>query len=327
MLEVLQEIDNITINFSGNGKMFLNLTIALIMFGVALDMNLTDFKDLTKKPKPALVGILSQFILMPLFTFLLALSLGGIITPTIGLGMILVAACPGGNISNFISCLAKGNIALSVSLTAFSSLGGILLTPLNFTFWGNLYIKYYSGSASADLVRDLNIDVLDVLQTIVIILGIPLALGLTFKLKLPRITSKILNPIKRFSIIAFLAIIVIIFSSNVDLFVKYIPYIFFIVLAHNALAIGIGYGSGKLFKLDNRNSKTLAIETGIQNSGLALALLFNPDIFPQDLAIGGMAFIAAWWGVWHIISGLTIAGIWSGFSFNKENENSSIDCV
>ena len=135
MLEVLQEIDHITINFSDNGKMFLNLTIALIMFGVALDMNLSDFKDLTKKPKPALVGILSQFILMPLFTFLLALSLGGVITPTIGLGMILVAACPGGNISNFISCLAKGNIALSVSLTAFSSLGGIILTPLNFTFW------------------------------------------------------------------------------------------------------------------------------------------------------------------------------------------------
>lgn len=320
MLEILQEIDHVTIDFSENGKLFLNLTIALIMFGVALDINMQDFVDLTKKPKPALVGILSQFLLMPLFTFLLALSLGGYITPTIGLGMILVAACPGGNISNFISCLAKGNIALSVSLTAFSSLGGIILTPLNFTFWGNLYIKYYSGSASSELVRDLNIDVLDVLQTIVIILGIPLALGLTFKLKLPRITAKILTPIKRFSIIAFLAIIVLIFSSNVDLFVKYIPYIFFIVLAHNALALSLGFGTGKLFKLNKRDSKTIAIETGIQNSGLALALLFNPAIFPQDLAIGGMAFIAAWWGVWHIISGLSLAGFWSKFSIAPAEE-------
>ncbi len=320
MLEILQEIDHVTIDFSENGKLFLNLTIALIMFGVALDINMQDFVDLTKKPKPALVGILSQFLLMPLFTFLLALSLGGYITPTIGLGMILVAACPGGNISNFISCLAKGNIALSVSLTAFSSLGGIILTPLNFTFWGNLYIKYYSGSASSELVRDLNIDVLDVLQTIVIILGIPLALGLTFKLKLPRITAKILTPIKRFSIMAFLAIIVLIFSSNVDLFVKYIPYIFFIVLAHNALALSLGFGAGKLFKLNKRDSKTIAIETGIQNSGLALALLFNPAIFPQNLAIGGMAFIAAWWGVWHIISGLSLAGFWSKFSITPTGD-------
>jgi len=327
MIEVLQEIDHITLNFSDNGKMFLNLTIALIMFGVALDINLSDFVSLSKKPKPALVGILSQFLIMPLATFLLAFSLGGVITPTIGLGMILVAACPGGNISNFISSLAKGNVALSVSLTAFSSLGGIILTPLNFTFWGNLYIKYYSGNASADLVRDLNIDVLDVLQTIVIILGVPLALGLAFKIKLPRITAKILNPIKRFSIFAFLSIIVIIFSSNVDLFVTYIPYIFFIVLAHNALALSLGYGTGKIFGLDKRNNKTLAIETGIQNSGLALALLFNPDIFPQDLAIGGMAFIAAWWGVWHIISGLTMAGFWSGFSFKKVDEEINIEPV
>ena len=110
MLETLIEIDNVVLDFSENGKNILNLTIAFIMFGVALELKWEDFVSLFKRPKPALVGILSQFILMPLLTFLLTFSLQSFITPTIGLGMILVAACPGGNISNFMSSLAKGNV-------------------------------------------------------------------------------------------------------------------------------------------------------------------------------------------------------------------------
>ncbi len=320
MIETLLEIDHVVLDFSQDGKNMLNLTIAFIMFGVALELKLDDFKKLMKSPKPALVGILSQFILMPLLTFLLAFSLKAFITPTIGLGMILVAACPGGNISNFMSALAKGNVALSVSLTAFSSFAGIILTPFNFAFWGNLYIKASTSGASSDLVRSLNIDAFEVLQTIAIILGIPLLLGVAFSQKFPNITKKILVSIKRISILAFLAIIVIIFTKNFDTFLTYIKFIFFIVLVHNALALIMGYNVARLFKLEHKTRKTVAIETGIQNSGLALALLFNPDIFPADLAIGGMTFIAAWWGVWHIISGLTVAGFWSGFSLKSEEE-------
>ncbi len=313
MIDALIEIDSIRLNFDDSGRMFLNLTIAFIMFGIALELKPEDFKKLLKNPKPAFVGILSQFLLMPLLTFCLALSLGDVITPTIGMGMILVAACPGGNISNFISSLAKGNVALSVSLTAFSSIGGLLLTPLNFTFWGNLYMRFYTGADSA-LVRSLQIDAVDVLQTIVIILGLPLVIGIFVNRKFPKFTLAVVVWIKRFSIIAFIGLIVAIFASNIDLFMKYIQYIFLIVLVHNALALTMGYFTGRAFKLSKNDSKTIAIETGIQNSGLALALLFNPMIFPQDMAIGGMAFIAAWWGVWHIVSGLTLAGFWSGFS-------------
>lgn len=317
-METLLEIDNIVLDFSNEGKNLLNLTIAFIMFGVALELKLEDFKKLMKQPKPALIGILSQFIMMPLLTFLLVFSLQSWITPTIGLGMILVAACPGGNISNFMSALAKGNVALSVSLTAFSSFAGIVLTPFNFAFWGNLYMKVCATDASTELVRSLNIDALEVLQTIAVILGIPLLLGVAFSHKFPELTNKILVSIKRLSIFAFIAIIVLIFTKNFDTFLTYIKFIFFIVLVHNALALLMGYNLARLFKLDHKTRKTVAIETGIQNSGLALALLFNPAIFPADLAVGGMTFIAAWWGVWHIISGLTVAGFWSGFSLKSE---------
>ena len=317
MLEALQEIDSIRLNFSSDGRIFLNLTIAFIMFGIALELKPSDFLKLLKSPKPAFVGILSQFLLMPLLTFIIAVLLGGFITPTIGTGMILVASCPGGNVSNFISSLAKGNVALSVSLTAFSSLGGLILTPFNFAFWGNLYMKFGAVQANSALVQDLQVDVMDVLQTIILILGVPLVIGAFVNLKFPGFTAKIVHWITRFSIVAFIALIVIIFASNFDLFLKYIKYIFFIVLVHNALALLMGYYAGKAFGLVHQDRKTIAIETGIQNSGLALALLFNPAIFPQDLAIGGMAFIAAWWGVWHIISGLTIASVWSGLLTKK----------
>lgn len=317
MIEALQEIDTVRLNFNSDGRMFLNLTIAFIMFGIALELKIDDFKKLIKSPKPAFVGVLSQFLLMPALTFLIAVALGDIITPTIGMGMILVAACPGGNVSNFISSLSKGNVALSVSLTAFSSIGGLLLTPFNFAFWGNLYLKFGTHAKASNLVQNLQVDVVDVLQTIVMILGIPLIIGITVNSKFPRFTEAIVDWIKKLSIIIFIALIGIIFASNFELFLKYIQYIFLLVLIHNALALTMGYFTGKLFGLVHRDRKTIAIETGIQNSGLALALLFNPSVFPQDLAIGGMAFIAAWWGVWHIISGLTIASFWGGFSLKK----------
>ena len=187
-------------------------------------------------------------------------------------------------------------------------------------------MKYLESGGNADLVRNLEVDALGVLITILTILGIPLVLGITFNTKFPKLTDKITVWMKRFSILAFASIMIIIFASNFDLFTKYIQYIFLIVLLHNAAALSVGFFSAKSMGLDKRDCKTIAIETGIQNSALALALLFNPSIFPQDQPLGGMAFIAAWWGVWHILSGLTIAGIWSGFSL-KSNREAAVETV
>jgi BASS family bile acid:Na+ symporter len=323
MLEALKEIDHIVLNFNESGRHMLNFTIAFIMFGVALELEFKDFIELFKKPKPALVGIISQFLLMPFLTFLLAISISDFITPTVGLGMILVAACPGGNVSNFMSSLAKGNIALSVSLTAFSSLGGIFLTPFNFAFWGNLYLSYLAMDGGSGMIPNLHVDSFEVLQTILIILGLPLVLGMLVNAKFPQFTAKVIKSLKMFSIVAFVGILLVIFISNYKTFTAYIQYIFLIVLVHNALALCTGYLSGKVARLKLQDRKTLSIETGIQNTALALALLFNPSIFPQDQALGGMAFIAAWYGVWHIISGLLVAGYWSGFSLSAKSKEMS----
>ena len=116
---------------------------------------------------------------------------------------------------------------------------------------------------------------------------------------------------QRLSIVFFVVLVVVMFANNWSLFIHHIQYVFIIVLVHNLVALSTGYGLATLFRQSDRNRRTIAIETGIQNSGLGLVLLFNPKIFPPDLAIGGMLFVTAWWGVWHIVSGLGLSLYWS----------------
>ncbi len=319
-MDALYALDKIQLNFSASNLHALNIALAFVMFGVALEIKLDHFKKLLLNPKSAVLGIISQFFALPFLTFLLTIALRDYLTPTMALGMILVSACPGGNISNFISSLAKGNIALSVSLTAIATIGAIFFTPLNFAFWGKLTINLYQTSNPDMLLRPLEIDAYQMFQTVLIILGLPLIFGIIINNKFPEFTSKVVKPIKTFSIILFTVIVIIALIKNFEYFKIAIGFIFLIVLAHNALAFATGYVLGWLGKRPVQDRKTIAIETGIQNSGLALVLIFNPKIFPPELELGGMAIIAAWWGIWHILSGLLLAGYWTKFNYGLKNK-------
>lgn len=305
----LEVLDHVRLNFSPGGLLFLNIALAFVMFGVALDIKVEHFTNLLKKPKSAITGFVSQTFLLPAFTFLLVIFINP--TPTVALGMIMVAACPGGNISNFISSMAKGNVALAVSLTAISTLAAIFFTPFNFAFWGNLYINFYNAHGAAGLVRPLEIDNFQMFQTVFILLGIPVMLGLLIAKKFPELTERIKKPINKGSLIFFVVMVVSMLAANFSNFMAYIHLVFFFVLLQNGVAMLTGYFFSSLLKCSQRDRRTIAIETGIHNSGLALALLFNPKIFPPELELGGMAVIAAWWGIWHIISGLVLAWYWS----------------
>lgn len=306
MYEQLLNLDNIRLNFSAGGMRIINIVLALVMFGVALGINPSEFKTVFVRPKSAIIGLVSQWILLPAMTFLLILIFRNQITPMVAMGMILVASCPGGNISNFMSSLSKANTELSISLTAITTSAATLVTPFNFAFWGGLYTRFLSRYADAAL-QPLHIDIWQTLETVFILLGIPLVLGMLFVRFFPKIAEKMKKPFQYFSLLFFIAMVVLSFSNNLDLFLDYIFYIFISVLIHNALALGIGYAAGSAFKLPVKDRRTLTIEVGIQNSGLGLVLLFNPKIFPPELALGGMLFITAWWGVWHIISGLSVS--------------------
>lgn len=308
MKEALEILDHVRLNFSQSGLLALNITIAFIMFGVALDIKIEHFKAIVLKPKSAIVGIISQFLFLPAVTFLFIILLNP--TPTVALGMILIASCPGGNISNFMTAMSKGNVALSVSLTAVATLAATFMTPLNFALWGKLFINHYNTEAGTLLVP-IEIDLWQMVQTVIILLGIPVILGLLASQYLPKITAKIKKPIRKASILIFIAFVIVLLSANFNHFMRFIHLVFIIVLIHNGLALTTGFTLATLFKLPRVDRRTITIETGIQNSGLALVLMFNPKIFPPELELGGMTIIAAWWGVWHIISGLTISTVWA----------------
>lgn len=305
----LEVLDHVRLNFSPSSLVFLNIALSFVMFGVALDIKLENFEEIIRKPKSAIVGFISQTFLLPAFTFLLVLLLNP--TPTIALGMILVAACPGGNISNFISSMARGNVALAISLTAISTSLAVFFTPFNFALWGGFYIDFYNAHNAEGLLRPLEIDKYQMFQTVFILLGIPVFLGLLVARKFPRLTEKIKKPINKGSLLFFVMMVVGMLSANFSQFVSYVHLVFIFVLLQNGAAMATGYFFGKINKLSQTDQRTLAIETGIHNSGLALALIFNPKIFPPEMELGGMAIIAAWWGIWHIISGLAVAYLWS----------------
>ncbi|PWI30153.1 symporter [Flavobacteriaceae bacterium LYZ1037] len=292
------ELDDVKINFDNQSLWVLNIALAVIMFGVALGIKTDDFKRLFKQPKLVLIGVLLQFILLPLLTFLLILIIKP--QPSIALGMMMVAACPGGNISNFMTHLANGNSALSVSLTAFATFIAVFMTPFNFQFYGYLY------EPTSLLLKEVQLDPFELLKLVILILGIPLILGMIFRAKNEKLAILISKRLKPLSIIVFVLIVILAFSKNIDVFNAYSHHVIGIGILHNFLAILLGFTVARAFNLSLENQKTLAIETGIQNSGLGLLLIFT---FFNGL--GGMAILAAFWGIWHIISGLVISYYWS----------------
>lgn len=316
MKEQLESLNSVTINFGEGGLMIVNVILAFVMFGVALGIKMQALKEIIHKPKSIFVGVFLQWFALPAVTFLVALALNPMITPMIALGMILVASCPGGNISNFLTSLSKGNVALSVSLSAISTAMAPIITPLNFYIWATLYSHFVSVKNDIPL---LVIPFLPLFEQILLLLGLPVVLGLLFARYFPNATRKIIKPSQVLSVLLFIGMVIVSFAQNFQIFIDNIFYVFFIVLLHNASALMTGYSVAKFAKLSKYNVRTLTIETGIQNSGLGLVLLFNHAIFPPEIwhgHYGGMLFITAWWGIWHIISGLCVA-----YKFRSEDRS------
>ncbi|MEX0287144.1 MAG: bile acid:sodium symporter family protein [Paracoccaceae bacterium] len=289
-------IDEAVLDFSAGSLTVLNAILAIVMFSIAIDLSPRDFRALAKGPKPLIVGLVSQFVVLPALTFLLVLAVQP--QASIALGLILVAACPGGNISNFITHRAGGNAALSVSMTAFATVGAILLTPLNIAFWGSLY------PPSAEILRSTAIDPVSIAITVGLMLVLPLILGITLNARRPDLTTRLRKPLQWLSMGIFVAFIILALAANWAQFLAYAGGIAGLVILHNALALGGGFTTATFARLTPFDRRAVTIETGIQNSGLGLVLIFG--FFG---GLGGMAVVAAFWGIWHAISGLALAGI------------------
>jgi BASS family bile acid:Na+ symporter len=294
---VAGSIDLVRLNFNPQAQLGLNLVLALVMFGIALDLKLHDFKAALRTPKALAIGLISHHLLFPAFTFALILLIRPL--PSIGLGMLLVSSCPAGHISNFFTHRAGGNTALSLSISTLSTLGAIFMTPLNVAFWGSL------DPQMGALLRSFSLDPLHMLLDVAMLLGLPLAAGLAVSHRYPAFAKKLHGPMRTVSLVVFVAFVLGALALNWAIFREYGRFVVGVVLVHNALALAGGYGFARAARLPERDRRAVAFETGIQNSGLGLVLVFN--FFG---GLGGMAIVTAWWGIWHIVAGVSLSSFW-----------------
>ncbi|TVQ90439.1 MAG: bile acid:sodium symporter family protein [Deltaproteobacteria bacterium] len=305
-------IDQVDLAFNPTTLWALNIILGLVLFGVALDLKIEHFWALIKNPRAPIVGLIAQFLILPAIAFALIQVLP--VTPSMALGMLLVSACPGGNVSNFITHLAKGNTEVSVGMTLVSTVAAMVTTPLNLSFWGGM------SPDTAALLQSIRLDPLDMVLTVGALLGIPLVVGMFIGHRMPTVARWLRKPFKIGSILFFIGFIALAFGANFDHFLSYIGAVFLPVLILNATALLLGWSSGWVARLPERDRRAVAIEVGIQNSGLGLVLVFN---FFDGL--GGMAIIAAWWGIWHLIAGLSLAAFWSLRGVPKEGPQAPVE--
>ncbi len=290
-------IDQVHLSFNPQTLNLLNAVLGLVMFGVALELRVSDFKTALRTPRALALGLLGHHVLFPAMTYGLIWLLRP--EPSIALGMILVSSCPAGHISNFLVHLSRGNTALSVSVSALSTLAALVMTPLNFAFWGNLH------PITAPLMKQIAMSPWAMLEVIVMLLGVPLALGMWVARRYPAFSHRIQKPMKALSMLILVGFIVGALTANFRHFLDYIQFVLVVVFIHNLMALATGYGLSALIGLAERDRRAITFEMGIQNSGLGLILIFN---FFDGL--GGMAIVTAWWGIWHIVAGMTLATFW-----------------
>ena len=293
------------INVNQNQMILLKVMLGLIMFGIALKLDISEFSRLIKRPKPILIGLVGQLVLLPALTLVLVYTLK--ISAPIALGLFVVASCPGGNLSNLLSDIAGGDLEYSVSMTSISSFFGPFTIPLNIFFWSSLY------GPTKSLVSSISLDITTMYIDVFLTLGVPLMTGMILSAKMPNVTNKIAPMIGRLSVVI-LAVFVIgaakkywpFFKSSYQLMLP-------LTMGHNFLAMIMGYLLA--FSLTKKQQKTLTFEVGMQNSGIGLAIIlqyFNKDPITT--------IVCCWWAVIHMTNGLIVIGFWKLIENIREHQ-------
>jgi BASS family bile acid:Na+ symporter len=278
-------------------QIVLSLVLALLVFSIALDLKISDFRRVAQTPRAVIAGLLPQFVLFPGATWLATLALD--LPPQVEAAMILVAVCPGGTTSSVITHLGGGNAALSVTLSAFTSLASLLLTPLNFSW------MVATNPATASWLRSLAIDASAIWFTLMVLLALPLALGLAVAYRWPAFTARARKPLARLAIVALIGFILAGLVIQRQLLTASILPILLVVVLHNTTGLLMGHFSAALLRVDERDRRAVIIEGGLQNAGLALGIVavqFNSDL--------QMVILISLWGVWHSVSALSLAFWW-----------------
>lgn len=293
----MHPVDTLHLHFNPSQMAVLNMAMAFLMFSVALDVRFADFKKVVDFPQSVGVGLLAQFLVFPLLT----LGIIWLFDPpvSVAMGMVLVSMCPSGNMTNFLVHFAKANVPLSVTLNAIIILSATFVTPAGFLFWS----KFIPESEA--LRQSFEIKFIDMALIIIELIVVPLLLGIWLNERRPVFVSRIRLWTQRISLLIFFSILVLALLANHENLANYLGFIFLLVLVHNAAALSNGFLLGTLFRLPKLDRRTLAFEGGVHNTALGLLLIFK---FFNGL--GGMMLVAAWWGIWDLVSGMSLAYYW-----------------
>jgi BASS family bile acid:Na+ symporter len=267
----------------------INPMLGVIMFGMGLTLSPQDFRIVFSRPKDIIIGCLAQFTVMPLLA--LGLSWAFALPKELALGVILVGCCPGGTASNVITYLAKGDLALSVGMTATSTLLAPLLTPL--------LVWLLAGTM-------VEVDTIGMLLSIVYVVIAPIVVGLIFQRYLPKYTKSTVPYLPAFSSIVIAFVVGIVVSHNADRLLVGGMIVVLVVMLHNLCGLSLGYIIGRLLGLADSKKRAISIEVGMQNSGLASSLATLHFAAYPLATIPGAIF-----SVWHNISGALVARIYS----------------
>lgn len=272
--------------------------LGLIMFGMGLTLTAADFKIIATHPKAVIVGVVAQFVIMPLTAWLLAVVFQ--LPPEIAVGVILVGCCPGGTASNVMTFLARGNVALSVAVTSVSTLLAPLFTPAIFYLLAHQWLEISAASMFWSIVK---------------IVLLPIALGVLAHTLFQKQTEKAADALPLVSVAAIVLIVAAVVGASKGKIMESGLLILGVVVLHNALGYALGYWAAKLLKLPYDAQKTLAIEVGMQNSGLGAALAATHFAMMPVAAVPSALF-----SVWHNISGSLLASYWSAKAQKSEQQ-------
>ena len=286
------------LQFSPTAALALQGVLALVIFGVALELSFSDFRRLLSKPKPVFAALTSQILALPLLTFALIALLNP--APGLALGLMMTAACPGGNMANVLTHWSGGRTAVSMSATTVSSLVSPITTPLTFAVLGGLH------PATQAAMQTIRVPVLELVMTIGVALVLPLLAGMTLAEKRPALAARLLKPLRRFGLAVFIGFIALAVAANGGVFWQVMAALFGLVALHNALALACGFSFGTLFRVGEAERRAVTFETGIHNTALGLTLVFT--YLPGQTE---MMLVLAWWGVWHLVTGGALAWFWS----------------
>ena len=287
-------LDSLRIVLDPIGQAGVAAALMLVMFGVALGLRVTDFRLLADQPRVFVGGVVAQILVLPLVTFGLVHLLAP--PPSIALGMIVVGCCPGGSVSNLFTYFSRGQIAVSVGLTATSSMLAAILTPVSTLFWAQAY------APTATLLQSLDVSPLLFIGQTTLLLAIPLIAGMTFAAKAPVVAERIRKRTTLIGALVLIGTIIYGFAYFYPVLWPAVGLLLGITILHNGAAFLTGASAGFLLSSESAVRRALTFEVGIQNSGLALIILLS-----QLKGVGGAAAIAAVWGMWHIVAGGVLA--------------------